>query len=385
MIAFRTTPAATLRLILALVFSAFPALAQETDGGLEATVLVDGLEHPWSLAFLPDGAMLVTERPGRLRLVENGALAAEPVRGTPKVVASGQGGLLDILPDPDFRTNGLVYLSYSEPGEGDTAGTAVARARLVRDGSSARLEETTVVFRQTPKLSGGNHFGGRLAFGRDGTLFLTLGERTRGPLAQDLDNHLGKVVRIARDGSVPPDNPFASARDARPEIWSYGHRNPQGAAINPATGELWTIEHGARGGDEVNIPRAGRNYGWPRISYGVNYDGTKIGIGTSAPGIEQPIHYWDPSIAPSGAAFYTGDLVPQWKGDLLVGALKAQMLVRLDVDGDRIVGEDRLFEGALGRIRDVRVGPDGAIYLLTDEDDGRLVRLAPPAGTAPAP
>ncbi len=351
----------------------------ETAAGLTiaAEPVVTGLEHPWGLAFLPDGDMLVTERPGRLRLVSDGSLVAEPVSGVPRVWARGQGGLLDVAVGPDFAENGEVFLSYSEPGEGG-AGTAVARGRLVREGDGGRLEDVEVIFRQQPKLGGGVHFGSRIVVGRDGTLFVTLGERGQKPLAQDLSTHMGKVVRIDPDGSVPADNPFVGQPNARPEIWSYGHRNPQGATLHPDTGELWTVEHGARGGDEINIPKPGVNHGWPVITYGVDYSGATIGIGTEAPGMAQPHHHWDPSIAPSGLAFYTGDLVPAWQGDLFVGALRGQMLVRLDLDDERrIVGEERLFEGALGRVRDVRQGPDGALWLLTDEPDGSLVRVAP--------
>jgi glucose/arabinose dehydrogenase len=373
--------AAALLLLLAAAGPASAETADAADYRLASEVAVEGLVHPWSLAFLPDGAMLVTERPGRLRLIVDGQLVDDPVAGVPEVAARGQGGLLDVAVDPDFAANGLVYLSYAEPAEGRTAGTAVARARLVRDGAGARLEETTVIFRQEPKLSGGNHFGARIAFAPDGALLVTLGERTRAELAQDPTVHLGKVVRIGRDGSVPAGNPFTSRKDARPEIWSLGHRNPQGAAVNPSTGELWVVEHGAKGGDEVNIARAGRNYGWPVITYGTDYDGSPIGRGTAAEGLEQPVHYWDPSIAPSGATFYTGDLMPAWKGDLIVGALKFKMLVRLDVEGDRIVGEERLFKGAFGRIRDVRTGPDGALWILTDEENGALIRIAPEAET----
>ncbi|MCW2305797.1 PQQ-dependent sugar dehydrogenase [Rhodobium gokarnense] len=364
---------------LALITGAAPAAAETfrtDDYTVDVSTVASGLEHPWSLAFLPDGTMLVTERPGRLRLVVDRTLVDAPVSGVPDVYASGQGGLLDVVPAPDFADSNLIFLSYAERGDGG-AGTAVARARLVREGMSARLEDVEVIFRQQPKTTTSRHFGSRLVFAPDGMLFVTLGERGQRPLAQDLSTHNGKVVRIVPDGSVPDDNPFVGTAGARPEIWSYGHRNPQGAALNPETGELWTVAHGARGGDEVNIPKAGRNYGWPVISYGRHYSGQKIGVGTHKEGMEQPVYYWDPSIAPSGAAFYDGDLFPEWKGDLFVGALKFQLLSRLDVEDGRVASEERMFEGAFGRIRDVRSGPDGAIWLLTDEANGQLLRVAP--------
>lgn len=367
--------AAILAGALALPVAAAADNIETKAGPVTLEKVAAGLSHPWGLAFLPDGAMLVTERGGALRLVADG-IVSPPIAGVPEVAARGQGGLLDVALDPAFATNGLVYLSYAEDGDGGT-GTAVARGRLVRDGGTARLDDVAVIFRQQPKVSGSGHFGARLAFAEDGRLFVTLGERQKKDPAQDLSGHLGKVVRIEADGRVPPDNPFVGRAGARPEIWSYGHRNIQGAAIDPATGRLWTVEHGARGGDEINVPAAGRNYGWPVISYGVDYSGAKIGVGTSAPGMEQPLYHWDPSIAPSGLAFYGADTFPAWKGDLFVGALKDEMLVRLDRENGRIVGEERLIEGRIGRIRDVRVGPDGALYLLNDEDDGGVWRLFP--------
>lgn len=352
-----------------------------TDGGSAGRITLEpvagDLEHPWGFAFLPGGDILVTERPGRLRLVTEAGLLDEPVDGLPDVYASGQGGLLDVAVSPDFADSGIIFLSYAEAGEGG-AGTAVARARLVLDADSARLEDVEVLFRQQPKVDGGQHFGSRIVVAGDGTLFVTLGERGRKPLAQDLSTHMGKVVRIAPDGSTPPDNPFVGREGALPEIWSYGHRNQQGAALHPDTGLLWTVEHGARGGDEINLPEAGVNHGWPEITYGRDYSGATIGVGTEAPGMAQPLHYWDPSIAPSGLAFYTGDAFPDWRGDLFVGALRGQMLVRLDLgENGTVLGEERLFEGVVGRIRDVRDGPDGTLWLLTDEDNGALYRLAP--------
>jgi glucose/arabinose dehydrogenase len=335
--------------------------------------LVDWLEHPWSVAFLPDGRMLVTERPGRLRIVKNGVLEKKPVEGLPQVAEHGQGGLHDVVLHPKFAENQLVYLAYAARG-GDGVGTELARGKLVGD----HLEHVQVLFRQEPKGTSGNHFGGRIVFDRAGYVYLTLGDRGEKDRAQKPDDHAGSVIRLHDDGRVPEDNPFFGKPGWKPEKFDLGHRNQQGAAIHPKTGALWTHEHGPQGGDEINIVRRGRNYGWPVITYGVNYGiGTKIGEGTSKPGMEQPIHYWVPSIAPSGMAFYTGDKFPRWQGDLFVGALKDQMLVRLRLDGDRVVKEERMLKGVLGRIRDVRVGPDGYVYLLTDEGRGVLARLEP--------
>lgn len=352
-------------------------LAPAGDVAIAAEIVADGLENPWAIAFLPDGGTLVTERPGRLRLIGSAGLS-EPIAGVPDVAARGQGGLLDVAIDPGFADNGLVYLSYSEPGQNLTAGTAVGRGRLVVANGAATLEDFTVLFRQEPKIAAGQHFGSRLVFDAEGRLYVTLGERGQPDLAQDLTTHMGKVVRINTDGSIPADNPFNSADSGgQPEIWSYGHRNPQGAALHPDTGELWTVEHGARGGDEINRPEAGSNQGWPEISYGVNYSGSAIGQGTSAPGMAQPLYYWDPSIAPSGMTFYTGELFPQWQGDIFVGALKDRKIVRLDVDGESVVGETVFAENAFGRIRDVRTGPDGAIWFVTDESNGVVGRIIP--------
>lgn len=342
---------------------------------IRVTTVAQELENPWGLAFLPDGRMLVTERPGRLRIVQPDGRLSKPLSGVPSVYARGQGGLLDVALDPRFAENRLVYLSYAEAGEGG-AGTAVARGRL----GEAGLEEVAVVFRQRPKVGGRNHWGSRLVFARDGTLFVTLGDRfDYMERAQDLEGHFGKVVRINPDGSVPKDNPFVGREGALPEIWSLGHRNVQGAALHPDMGALWIHEHGPRGGDEINISQPGRNYGWPVIGYGVHYSGAKIGVGTAKPGLEQPLYYWDPSIAPSGMAFYTADRFPEWRGNLFVGALKAQCLVRLELDGARVVREERLLAELDERIRDVRQGPDGFLYLLTDDDDGRLLRVEPAA------
>jgi glucose/arabinose dehydrogenase len=378
--------AASMALALASFVPLSPAQGQATPARSSASTpavtaasnvrvatVADDLEHPWSLAFLPDGRMLVTERPGRLRIVTRDGKVSSPLAGVPPVWTGGQGGLLDVVLDPQFAENRTIWFSYSEAGEGG-AGTAVARAELGGD----RIGNVRVVFRQQPKVSGGNHFGSRLAFARDGALFVTLGDRfAYRERAQDLATTLGKVVRIDREGRAPRDNPFVAKQGALPEVWSYGHRNVQSAAIHPVTGALWTVEHGARGGDEINIPQPGRNYGWPVITYGVDYSGAKIGEGTAKPGMEQPIYYWDPSIAPSGMAFYTGDAFPAWKHNLLVGALAGQMLVRLELDGSNVVREERMLRDLRERIRDVRVGPDGLVYLLTGSRNGRLLVVEP--------
>lgn len=340
---------------------------------LRVVTLVRGLEHPWGLAFLPDGRMLVTERPGRLRLIEGGRLRSEPVRGLPEIRQYGQGGLLDVALHPRFRDNGLVYLSYAGGGR-EGVGTEVLRGRLVGE----RLADVQVIFRMQPKLDTGFHFGARLVFDREGRLYVTLGDRGYPERAQRLSDHVGTVVRLLDDGRVPPDNPFVGRAGALPEIYSYGHRNIQAAALHPGSGRVWVVEHGPQGGDEVNVLRPGVNYGWPVITYGVEYgSGAPIGEGTHKAGMAQPIWYWVPtSIAPSGAAFYTGERFPRWRGDLLVGALRERMLVRLRLDGERVVAEKRLLQG-IGRIRDVRMGPDGLVYLLTDAADGQLLRLEP--------
>lgn len=334
--------------------------------------VASGLSHPWGLAFLPDGRILVTERAGRLRLIDEGRLAPEPIGGVPEVYASGQGGLLDVAVDPAFAENSLVYLSYADSDPSGTT-TQVMRARL--DGN--QLVESEVIFDGKPRASGRNHYGARLAFGPDGMLYITVGERQERDRAQSLGDHGGKVIRIFPDGRVPEDNPFVGQAGAQPEIWSYGHRNPQGMAFRPGTDELWEQEHGARGGDEVNLVRKGLNYGWPVITHGIDYSGLPIGEGKAKEGMEQPAFFWTPSIAPSGLAFYEGDAFPGWQGDMLVGALKFELLTRLTMDGQRITGEERMLEGELGRIRDVRVGPDGLVYILNDEDQGGVYRLEP--------
>ncbi|MCG7391833.1 PQQ-dependent sugar dehydrogenase [Microvirga sp. ACRRW] len=376
-------PKLRLALACALVLAAAPAaLAQDTQRLRtdKAEVIVEtiarNLQNPWSLAFLPDSRMLVTERPGRLRIVDADGNVSEPIKGLPRISARGQGGLLDVALDPNFAQNRLVYLSFAEDrGEGRN-GTSVARARLSQDGTA--LEETQVIFRQEPSYAGTHHFGSRLVFARDGNLFVTLGERNDlRNQAQSLNNHLGKIVRIKSAGGAASDNPFFNREDARPEIWSSGHRNVQSAALNPATGELWIVEHGARGGDEVNIPQKGKNYGWPVISYGVHYSGQKIGEGTKKTGMEQPAYFWDPSIAPSGMAFYTGDKFPAWRGSVLVGALAGKLVSRLETNGNKVTGEERMLQNLGERIRDVRQGPDGLVYLLTDSPQGRILRMKP--------
>ena len=370
--------------ILAFLLLTVHAAALAADGQIIRTdehtlrvhIVTQGLEHPWGLAFLPDGRMLVTEREGRLRSVREGKLDPRPIAGLPPIAAYGQGGLLDVALHPRYADNGWIYLSYSARGPGG-AGTEVLRARLKDD----RLVDIEVIFRMEPKADGGLHFGSRLVFDRQGLLYVTLGERGDKDRAQRLDEHLGKIVRLHDDGRVPHDNPFRGRSGARPEIFSLGNRNVQGAALHPTTGELWAHEHGPQGGDELNVIRAGVNYGWPIITYGRNYGiGTRIGEGTHKPGMAQPLHYWVPSIAPSGMTFYTADKFPNWRGDILVGALKDQMLVRLRLDGEKVVKEERMLKGVLGRIRDVRQGPDGFVYLLTDEANGVIARLEPEKG-----
>jgi glucose/arabinose dehydrogenase len=375
-------PSHTIRLAVALAAVAALVLDTGTAGAqtiksrehaFRVVKIVAGLEHPWGLAFLPDGRMLVTERPGRLRIVLDGRLEPRPVSGVPKVAARGQGGLLDVALHPRFADNSLVYLSYAGSGKGGI-GTEVARGRLVGN----RLEEVQVIFRMEPKSDARQHFGSRLVFDRSGYLYITLGDRGDKERAQRPDDHAGSVIRLHDDGRVPADNPFVGKPGWKPEKYTLGNRNMQGAALHPQTGELWAHEHGPQGGDEINVMRAGVNYGWPVITYGVNYGiGTRIGEGTHKPGMAQPLHYWVPSIAPSGLAFYTGDKFPRWRGDLFVGALRDEMLVRLRLDGEKVVSEERMLKGVLGRIRDVRQGPDGYLYLLTDESDGVLVRLEP--------
>jgi glucose/arabinose dehydrogenase len=370
------------RAILVALLAAAPAAAQQIvrseEESFRVVTVVERLDQPWGLAFLPDGRMLVTERGGSLRIVErDGKLVPGAVAGLPKIEEYGQGGLLDVALHPRFAENGLVYLAFAERGDGGY-GTAVLRGRLAGPIGNAALENVEIIYRQQPKSRGGRHFGARLVFDRAGFLFVTQGDRGEQDRAQSLGDLAGKVVRLHDDGRVPKDNPFAARAGARGEIFTLGNRNVQGAALHPRTGELWTHEHGPQGGDEVNVLRAGVNYGWPVITYGVNYGtGTKIGEGTAKPGLAQPLHYWVPSIAPSGMAFYTGDRFIRWQGDLFVGALRDRMLVRLRLDGEKVTKEERLLQGAVGRIRDVRQGPDGLLYLLVDSSNGAIVRLEP--------
>lgn len=344
-----------------------------TQGVLGVETIAAGLEHPWGLALLPDKRMLVSERPGRLRLVGPDGRLSEPLGGLPQIYASGQGGLLDVVLSPQFEKDRLVYFSFAESGSGG-AGTAVGRGRLGERG----LEETQVIWRQQPKVSGSNHWGSRIVFRPDGTMFVTLGERfNHSDKAQDLSTTLGKIVRINSDGSVPSDNPFVKRAGARPEIWSYGHRNVQAAALHPETGQLWTVEHGARGGDELNQPQAGKNYGWPVISYGVHYSYLKIGEGTAKEGMEQPVYYWDPVIAPSGMIFYTGDLFAGWRNNIFIGSLTPGLLVRLVMKDGKVAQEERYLADLGDRIRNVRQGGDGSLYLLTDSRNGKILRITP--------
>jgi len=368
---------ATVTLTIAAWPASRDAAAQQrypsSAGDLVVETVAGGLEHPWGLAFLPDGRMLVTERPGRLRLVGTDGKLSAPITGVPNVAGRGQGGLLDVVPDPGFAQNRTIYLSFAEPRSGG-AGTSVARARLNERGTA--LEGTKVIFQQMPTIASNMHFGSRLVFDQTGALFVTVGDRYgQRDQAQNPANHIGKIMRIRPEGGAPADNP--KIEGWQPEIWSIGHRNVQAAALHPQSGQLWTAEHGARGGDEVNTPKAGRNYGWPVVTFGIDYSGAKIGEGTSKAGMEPPLFYWDPSIAPSGAAFYTGAVWPAWTNSLFVGALAGQMLVRLSTQGEAVTGQERLLEGLGERIRDVRQGPDGFLYLLSDAPDGKLLRVRP--------
>lgn len=349
----------------------------KTEQAMTHTVVASGLVHPWGLAALPDGRWLVTEKPGRLRIITAQGQVGEPVTGLPAVDARGQGGLLDVIVGPSFAQDRMIYWSYAEPREGGNA-TSVARGRLSDDGS--RVENVQVIFRALPVYDGDKHFGSSLAFAPDGKLFITLGERSDRPMrpqAQDLGSHMGKTIRINADGTVPQDNPFFGRAGALPEIWSLGHRNVQGVAVQPGTGAIWTIEHGTRGGDEVNLDKAGANYGWPDAAYGVEYAGGQINSGaTQTPGTEQPVYYWDPVIAPGGATFYQGAMFPGWNGNLLVAGLKEKHIARLVIQNDRVVGEERLLTDLGERIRDVAVGADGSVWAITDEQNGKLVRLS---------
>ena len=370
---------ALLAMAAVLLGAACPLAAAERLGTLKSAKhrfhlvkVVDGLEHPWGLAFLPDGRMLVTERPGRLRIVADGWLVPEPVAGVPEVWDDGQGGLLDVALHPGFAENGLIYLSYASPDDDNDAATAVARGRLV----GARLEDVEEIYVALPRDDGGRHFGSRLLFA-DGYLFVTAGERGEPDRAQDVGDPAGSVIRLLDDGGVPEDNPFIGQADARPELYSFGHRNPQGMAREAATGRIYAIEHGPKGGDELNLIEPGVNYGWPVITHGKSYMGFKIGEGTHKEGMAQPVHYWVPSISPSGLTIYDGDRFPAWQGSFFAGALSGELLVRLEVADGKAVVEERMLEDLEERIRDVRQGPDGLIYLLTDHPEGMLLRLEP--------
>ena len=341
-----------------------------------------GLEAPWGVAFLPDGRMLVTEKPGRLRVVSANGTISAPVTGVPAVDPGGQGGLLGLALDPQFAQNRMVYLSFSEPGDAKTNGTAVARGVFVDDPAAPRLDKVEVIFHQEPKMVSGLHFGGRLVFRRDGTLLVTMGDRSITPgrmQAQKMDSLLGKVARINKDGSVPKDNPWAGTGGVQEKMWSIGHRNVQAATLHPTTGELWEVEHGTNGGDELNVAKKGKDYGWPTIAYGIEYQGGRItGDEQVKAGMEQPVSYWDPNIAPSGMTFYTGNAFPAWRGSLFIGGLGGTALVRLTVDGEKVTGEERLLQENKERIRDVVQGPDGALYVLTDNKTmSRVLKLVP--------
>lgn len=361
--------------ILAAMLFITPALAQQvqtvqTEAGIvTVTTLASGLNHPWGMTFLPDGRLLVTERAGQLRILDTDHTLSAPLAGTPEVFNQGQGGLLDVALDPEFESNRLVYLSFAEPGEGG-ASTAVGRGRL----EEGRIADFEVIFRQTPKVSDSNHFGGRLVFSPEGALFLTLGERFQFEPAQDLSNHLGTIIRIHPDGAVPRDNPFVKQADAADEIWTYGHRNIQAAALQPGTGALWIAEMGPRGGDELNLIEAGRNYGWPVVSWGQHYDGEDIPDPPTQPHFADARLHWTPVISPSGMVFYTGDMFPEWRGSALIGGLTAQGIVRVAFDGLEVTGEERIPLGA--RIRDVEQAPEGSVYVLTDQEDGHIWRLS---------
>lgn len=373
---------ASLGAVLAFASTATATAAVQTKApkapatAITVETFASGLENPWGLQFLPDGRLLVTERPGRLRVIGKDGKLGTPVTGVPKVLAQGQGGLLDVRLAADFVESGILFLSFAEPREGGKSGTAVARAKLVLEGASGRLEGVTVIFRQEPAVRSNLHFGSRIVIAADGTLFITTGDRySERDEAQNPASGIGKVIRIQPDGSPAADNPKLPGWS--PLVWSIGHRNVQGATLDPATGKLWTVEHGARGGDELNQPEKGKNYGWPVITYGRDYSGAKIGEGTAKPGLEQPVYYWDPSIATSGLALYDGNLFPGWKGNFLVGGLAGSSLARLVMGNGKVVAEEVLLADRGDRIRDVRQGPDAAVWLLVDDTKGKVLRISP--------
>ncbi|WP_266202865.1 PQQ-dependent sugar dehydrogenase [Pontibacter kalidii] len=360
--------------MLALLLMADQACAQKSSvrteaGDIKVETLAQNLDHPWGMAFLPDGRLLVTERAGTLRILDKNNKLSEPLEGTPKVFAQGQGGMLDVALDPDFGQNNLVYLSFAEPGENNTASTAVGRGRL----EGNEIKDFKVIFRQEQKVEGPNHFGGRIVFMPDGHLVLTLGERFKFDPAQDLSNHLGTIVRLKPDGTVPKDNPFVGKQEARDEVWSYGHRNIESAAVDPATGNLWIAEMGPMGGDELNQPQAGRNYGWPVVSWGDNYDGSKIPKPSTRPEFADAVIHWTPTISPSGMVFYTGSMYPKWKGSALIGGLTSSGIVRVQLNGGKAEEVERI--PLTVRVRDVEQAPDGSIYVLTDQDNGKVLKL----------
>ena len=365
--------------LLAAPLAVDAQVVQTREHAVRIATVTEGLDRPWGLAFLPDGRMLVSERPGRLRVVgQDGRLDPSPVAGLPRIDAQGQGGLLDIALHPKYRDNGWIYWSYAQRDAADDNGTEVARGRLGGGPGAWRMDNVEVIFRMAPKSSGGLHFGSRLVFDREGLLYVTLGDRGEMARAQKLDDHAGKILRLTDDGRPAPGNPFLGDPKARPEIFALGNRNVQGAALSPSTGVLWAHEHGPQGGDELNVIKAGFNYGWPVITYGVNYvSGTKIGEGTGKPGMAQPVKYWVPSPALSGMAFYEGDRFPRWRGNVLIGALRGQSVIRVQLDGEKFVADELMLSGAVPRIRDVRIGPDGLVYLLTDLPNGAILRLEP--------
>ena len=379
---FKQTPAITLVIAAgvgiapatswALIAQAPPAPSSD----IKVETVASGLAEPWGLQFLPDGRMLVTERPGTIRIVTMDGNKSQPIGGVPKVHAQGQGGLLDIRLAPDFDNSGTLFFSFAEPRGGGKSATSVGRAKLVLDGDEAALKDVEIIYRQQPAVRSGRHFGSRIVIDDTGALFVTTGDRgNQSAKAQDAGVSIGKILRITTDGVAAPGNP--NLPGWAPEVWSIGHRNIQGAVLSPQTGELWTVEHGAQGGDELNKPQKGRNYGWPTISYGRHYSGGKIGIGTHKAGMEQPVYYWDPSIATSGLEIYTGDLIPEWKGSILVGGLAGAQLSRLVMENGKVAQEEELLSDQGDRIRDIRQGPDGAVYVLTDDNDGKILRLSP--------